>query len=52
MHGIHSYYDISVAIVDYVIVIVYTLHVWGTLELQLYYGTLGYHEKATETTCS
>ena len=32
----HSYYDMGVAMVDCVIVIVYTLHVWGTLEVQLY----------------
>ena len=35
MHGTHSYYDMGVAMVDCVIniVIVYTLHVWGPLEL-------------------
>ena len=52
MHGTHSYYDMGVAMVDCVIVIVYTLHVWGPLELQLFYSTLGYQEKATETICS
>ena len=31
-----SYYDMGVAMVDCVIVIVYTLHVWGPLELQLF----------------
>ena len=31
---------------------VYTLHVLGPLELQLFYTTLGYQEKATETICS
>ena len=39
MHGIHSYYDMGVAMFDCVIVIVYniyTLHVWGPLELQLF----------------
>ena len=30
----------GVAMVDYVIVIVYTLHVWGPLEVQIFYGTL------------
>ena len=33
MHGTHSYYDIGVAMVDCVIVIVYTMHDWGPLEL-------------------
>ena len=28
MHGTHSYYNMGVAMVDCVIVIVYTLHVW------------------------
>ena len=46
MHGNHWYYDIGVAMVDCVIVIVYTLHVWGPLELQLFYSTLGYHAMA------
>ena len=32
----HSYYDMGVAMVDCVIVIIYTLHVWGPLELQLF----------------
>ena len=32
----HSYYDMGVAMVDCVIVIVYTLHVCGPLELQLF----------------
>ena len=32
----HSYYDMGVAMVDCVIVIVYTLHVWGPLEVQLF----------------
>ena len=36
MHGIHSYYDMGVAMVDCVVVIVYTLHVWGPLEVQLF----------------
>ena len=49
MHGTHSYYDMGVAMVDSVIVIAYTLHVWGRLELQLFYSTLGFQEKATET---
>ena len=44
----HSYYDIGVALVDCVIVIVYTLHVWGPFEL--FYSTLGYQEKAIVTT--
>ena len=48
----YSYYDMGVAMVDCVIVIVYTLHVWGLLEVQLFYSTLGYQEKATETICS
>ena len=50
----HSYYDMGVAMVDCVIVIiVYTLHVWGPLEVQLFIvHTLGYQEKATETICS
>ena len=39
MHGTHSYYDMGVAMVDYVIVITCTLHVWGPLELQLFKGT-------------
>ena len=52
MHRTRSYYDMGLAIVDCVIVIVYTLHVWGPLELQLFYSTLGYQEKATETICS
>ena len=33
MHGTHSYYDMGVAMVDCVIVIIYTLHVWGPLVL-------------------
>ena len=32
----HSYYDMGVAMVDCIIVIVYTLHVWGTLKGQLF----------------
>ena len=32
----HSYYNMGVAMVDCVIVIVYTLHVWGPLEVQLF----------------
>ena len=36
MHGTHSCYDMGVAMVDCVIVIVYTLHVWGPSELQLF----------------
>ena len=36
---IHNYYDMGVAMVDYVIVITCTLHVWGPLELQLFKGT-------------
>ena len=52
MHGTHSCYDMGVAKVDCVFVIVYTLHVWGPSELQLFYSTLGYQEKATETICS
>ena len=36
MVPMHSYYDMGVAMVDCVIVIVYTLHVWGPLELQLF----------------
>ena len=52
MHGTNSYYDMGVAMVDCVIAIVYTLQVWGPLELQLFYSTLGYQEKATETICS
>ena len=31
--GTYSYYDMGVAVVDCVTVIVYTLHVWGPLEL-------------------
>ena len=38
MHGTHFYYDMGVIIADCVIVIVYTLHVWGPLELQLFYS--------------
>ena len=49
MHGTHSQYDMGVVMVNCVIVIAYTLHVWGPLEL---YSTLGYQEKATETICS
>ena len=49
----HSYYDMGVAMIDCVIVIVYTLHVWGPLQLQLFIvHCMGYQEKATETTCS
>ena len=40
MHGTHSYYDMGVAMVDGVIVIVYTLYVWGPLSTL--YSTLGY----------
>ena len=36
MHGTHSYYDMGVAMVDYVIVIVYALHVCGPLVVQLF----------------
>ena len=36
MHRTHSYYDMGVAMVDCVIVIVYTLLVWGPLEVQLF----------------
>ena len=36
MVPMHSYYDMGVAMVDCVIVIVYTLHVWGPLEVQLF----------------
>ena len=32
----HSHYDMGVAMIDCVIVIVYTLHVWGPLEVQLF----------------
>ena len=52
MHGTYSYNDMGVAMVDCVIVTVYTLHVWGPLELELCYSTLGYQEKTTETICS
>ena len=53
MHGTLSYYDMGVVMFDCVIVVVYVLHVClGPLELQLFYNTLGYQEKATETICS
>ena len=43
----------GVAMVDCVIVIVYILHVWGPLELQLFFhSTMGYQKKATVTVCS
>ena len=35
MHETNSYYDMGVAMFDYVIVNDYVLHVWGPLELQL-----------------
>ena len=34
--GTHSYYDMDVAVVDCVTVNVYTLHVWGPLELLIF----------------
>ena len=41
MHGTHSYHDMGVAMVvtmvDCVIVIGYTLHVLGPLQLQLFF---------------
>ena len=37
MHGTQSYYDMGVAMVDCVILIVYTLHVWVPLELQMFF---------------
>ena len=33
MVPMHLYYDMDVAMVDCVIVIVYTLHIWSPLEL-------------------
>ena len=36
MYGTQSYYDMGVTMVDCIIVIVYTLHVWGPLELWLF----------------
>ena len=34
--GTHSYYDMDVAMVDCVTVTVYTLYVWGPLELLIF----------------
>ena len=49
----HSYYDMGEAMVDCVIVIVYTLHVsLGSFRTSTFYSALGYQEKATETICS
>ena len=37
MHGTQSYHDMGVAMVDCVILVVYILHVWGPLDLQLFF---------------
>ena len=49
--GTHSYYDVDVAMVDCVTVIVYTQHIWGPLDLELLLfiiATVGDQEKVTE----
>ena len=35
--GTQSYYDMGVAMVDCVILVVYILHVWGPLDIQLFF---------------
>ena len=51
MHGIHSYYDIGVAIVDCIIVIVYIrmyIVCLGSFRSSVvFYSTLGYQEKVS-----
>ena len=37
MCGTQSYYDMGVAMVDRVILVVYILHVWGSLDIQLFF---------------
>ena len=46
MCGTHSYYNMGVAMIDLVTVIVYTLHAWGPLELHLFLQYTGLSREA------